>query len=70
MIRCGGGGGCIVDGANGGVAYESSGYGDGSRGEEDNEGGRELELGRMEKELPRRRHSELQNMLYPASLCT
>ena len=57
MICSGGGGGCNADGASGGVPCRPSRDGDGSRGEEDSEDGREPGRGEMEKELSRRRYS-------------
>ncbi len=56
MIRNGGGGSCDADGESNGVGCRSSGDGDESIGEEGSEGGREPGLGRMEKELSRRRY--------------
>ncbi len=49
--------GSDADGTRGGVGCNSSGDGDGSRGEEACEGGRKPGLAEREKDLSRRRHS-------------
>ncbi len=46
-----------ADGSTGGFGCNSSGDGDGSRGEEACKGGRELGLAERENELSSRRHS-------------